>query len=99
MKRILSILASLCVSLSIWAYSFEVNGIYYSVIGNNEVAVVSKIYNGSTYSGNVVIPEHVEYNEKSYSVTAIGNEAFYGASNLISLTIPNSVISIGHSAF
>lgn len=33
------------------------------------------------------------------SVTAIGNNAFYGASKLTSIVIPENVITIGHNAF
>ena len=32
----------------------------------------------SAYSGNVVIPETVTYNDKKYSVTSIGDKAFSG---------------------
>ena len=52
-----------------------------------------------SYSGKVVIPESVIYNEKPYPVTAIGYEAFYYCSGLTSVTIPNSVKSIDDYAF
>ena len=51
------------------------------------------------YTGDVVIPETVTYNGKTYSVTSIGNSAFYHCSGLTSVTIPNSVTSICGFAF
>ena len=51
------------------------------------------------YSGNVVIPNQVSYDGNTYSVTAIGEYAFYGCSGLTAVTIPNSVTSIEGLAF
>ena len=51
------------------------------------------------YSGNVVIPESVNYNGISYPVTEIGESAFYRCLNLTSVTIPNGVTTIGKQAF
>lgn len=50
-------------------------------------------------NGNLAIPESVSYNGHEYSVTCIGNEAFYKCSELTSITIPNSVTGIGDDAF
>ena len=41
------------------------------------------------YSGNVVIPESVMYNGKTYSVTSIGSNAFWGCTGLTSLNSKN----------
>ena len=78
--------------------------IYYNYINNNSELAVS--YRGNSYdsysyeySGNVVIPESVTYNGKTYSVTSIGGSAFEKCSGLTSITIPNSVTSIGQWAF
>lgn len=76
------------------AYDVKIDGIYYT-FSNGEAQVV-KSYN---YSGNIIIPEYVFYNEVKYSVTSISDEAFYGCSNLTNVTIPSSVKSIGKSAF
>ena len=53
----------------------------------------------NSYSGNVVIPESVDYNNKKYPVTGIGMSAFINCDNLTSVTIPNSVSSIYEGAF
>ena len=78
--------------------------IYYNWINDNTELAVS--YRGShynsfnnEYSANVVIPESVEYNGSSYSVTSIDYGAFASCSGLTSVTIPSSVTSIGNSAF
>ena len=49
--------------------------------------------------GDLVLPENVQYDGLTYSVTSIGYSAFYYCSGLTSIEIPNSVTSIGNSAF
>ena len=78
--------------------------IYYVWTNNNTELAVS--YRGSSsayypdrYSGNVVIPESVTYNGKTYPVTGIFSYAFIDCSHLTGITIPNSVTTIGGCAF
>ena len=93
-----------------FAYDFAVKNkddvtIYYLKTSNTEVAVTHTIFfdteedNSNTYTGNVVIPSSVTYNEITYSVTSIGDKAFIYCSGLTSVTIPNSVTSISDEAF
>ncbi len=88
-------------TLTATAYNFEVDGIYYNK--NSDGVSVSVTYRttntGGSYSGNVTIPTKVSYNNTSYTVTSIGENAFNRSSGLTSVTIPNSVTSIGSSAF
>jgi len=80
-------------------YDFEINGIYYAISGSNTVMVTYRDTGYNSYSGNVIIPSSITYNNEAYAVTAIGNNAFYNCSGLTSITIPNSVTTIGSSAF
>ena len=49
--------------------------------------------------GNLIIPETVTYEGKTYIVTEISAGVFYNSKGLTSVTIPNSINSIGTDAF
>ena len=87
----------LCTMLAL-AQTFEVDGIKYKVTSTENLTV--EVTRGSSRnSGDVAIPNEVEYNSNNYSVTSIGGYAFYKCSGLTSITIPNRVTSIGSGAF
>ena len=96
-KRALLALLILC-SSSVWAYEFEVDGIYYNITDETS-RTVEVTYGENKYTGNVIIPSTVTYNSVAYSVTGIGSYAFNYCTSLTSITIPNSVTSIGNNAF
>ena len=75
-----------------------INGIYYTLYTENAEATVRHGNSSSDYSGNVIIPKEVEYDGRRYQVTSISS-AFKECTGLTSITIPNSVTSIGSSAF
>ena len=96
--RLVILLCTLIHSLSSYAYDALIEGIYYYLNNSDYTAEVTSNTNDK-YSGSVSIPKEVSYNGKKYSVTSIGDEAFEKCSGLTSVTIPNSVTSIGGSAF
>ena len=77
--------------------SIQIDGIYYNLVSETKQAEVTK--NPNYYSSSVIIPASVTYDGAVYSVTSIGDRAFDSCSGLTSITIPNSVSSIGTSAF
>ena len=85
-------------SLPMLAAQIEIDGINYDLLSKAKQATVIAKSSGK-YSGEVVIPESVEFNGISHSVTSIGDNAFDDCFGLTSVTIGNSVTSIGSSAF
>ena len=78
--------------------SFVVDGIYYKGLSSYTVEVIQNL-SGSSYSGNITIPNTVVYNGVQYTVTSIGNSAFANSNGLTSVSIPSSVTNIGSYAF
>ena len=74
----------------------EIDGIYYILYPTTNEA---KVTYGRAYSGIVDIPSSITYKEIKYSVTNIGEKAFYRCSGLASINIPNSVTRISPHAF
>ena len=82
---------------------FEVNGVFYHLIDENNVEVSFKgdkyTSHANEYSGSVTIPSTVSYEGVSFNVVAIGDHAMYECENVTSVTIPSSVKSIGEKSF
>ena len=90
-----TLILSVFFSISASADVVEVDGIYYDI--SETTATVT--YGDNEYSGDIVIPESITYENSKYSVTSIGELAFIYCSGLTSIAIPNSITSIGESAF
>ncbi|MBO7134916.1 MAG: leucine-rich repeat protein, partial [Bacteroidales bacterium] len=102
-------LALLCANAM--AYDFSAvcstgQTLYYNITSNVEPYTVEVTRENTSYpyyntypEGNLEIPETVEYNGITYSITSIGNGAFYACREITSLSIPNSITDIGQEAF
>ena len=78
--------------------------LYYRLDCTNLTATVMPQNSSNPYyttepAGDLVIPSSIEYGNNTYTVTTIGQNAFYYCTSLTSAVIPNSITSIGGHAF
>ena len=89
--------AVLSASVNLYAYDFEVDGIYYNVIDFNDLTC--KIVPGDkVYTGEIKIPSQITFNDRTFLVTEISDDAFTN-SDITSITIPNTIEQISNKAF
>lgn len=86
---------------------FSVNGIYYQFVSGttDEVAVSYDNYesgkyggNYTNYSGYISVPSTVNYQGKTYKVTAVSSHAFQECA-VTTVILPSTIKSIGYAAF
>lgn len=97
-KKLILLLAFLLfMPQAMFAYDFSQNGLSYDILSTEDKTC--EVDDCSSNLSTVVIPSTVVNNGTTYTVTSIGNLAFYRCSSLTAIEIPNSVTSIGYSAF
>lgn len=82
---------------NIWAYDFEVNGIYYNLNSSSLTATVT--FGDTPYNGIVVIPDSVTYKGKTMAIKLVGESAFANCSDLTSIQFGKNVGTIDDYAF
>ncbi|MBO4810559.1 MAG: leucine-rich repeat domain-containing protein [Prevotella sp.] len=78
----------------------EVNGIWYHFNTKINRAAVENpsTFNSMNYTGDIIIPSTIEYEGVVCSVEAISSQTFRN-STITSISIPNTISSIGYGAF
>ena len=105
MKRPLLLFVLLLLTKIASADTVMIDNICYELNSDDHtasVAVNQSLVSGklvSNYSGDVVIPMTVIYNDETYTVTTISKEAFSGCSELTSIAIPKTLQVINEEAF
>lgn len=86
----------LCGTISAADYDFHVGGVYYRVILGNDMKPttnVEVVKGDDKYAGDIVIPSSITVNKNEYTVTRIGQDAFYDCKSVTSISLPNSITS------
>ena len=115
MKKLFLFIFATMLAGQVWAYDFYAEcasgqTLYYRITSDTAVAVTYVNYsatygynynfvNNTYFKGDLVIPKTIAYDGIVYSVTSIDNYAFSRSSELTSVTIPNTVKSVGEQAF
>ncbi len=100
-----SLAAALCLicGLGVYAHDFEVNGIYYNFGAGNTAQVTYQGGSSSAfvgeYVGDIVIPDMVTFAGTTYTVSSIGENAFYDCPGVTSIIVGNNVTTIDDDAF
>lgn len=80
------------------ANRIEVDGIFYNRLSSTDVQVTYPDET-SQYAGDLVIPSTVTIDTVTYVVSQIGNVAFANCNLLTSVTLPETLTSIGGNSF
>lgn len=100
LKRTFISVVLICFALTGMAQTtFNVDDLNYQVNPDGTSVTLTGHVNGYDATGELNIPESVNYEGTDYTVTTIGNSAFLYYFYLTSLTIPNSVTTIEDGAF
>lgn len=89
---------------SFWIEHVIIGGLVYSLDESNYEAVIIGHKDGSSATGDIVIPSSVTYSDEDgqthdYIVVAIEERAFYGCIGLTSVTIGDNIETIEDDAF
>ena len=112
-KRLISLLVAVCMMVAMLPFSavpafaadtlsFTIDDIQYTIDENDSTAVSvtgTTGYGDENNKKDLALPETVEYNGVTYTVTSIGKGAFARKNGLNSIVIPNTVVLIAEGAF
>ncbi len=92
-KHYLFLLFFCLIQSNIFASDVIVGNINYRLNEENKTAeVISK--GNEKYSGDIIIPSSIEYDNESYRVYSIGYDSFYGCKSLTSVSLPSTILHI-----
>lgn len=83
--------------LSASAYDFTAGGLEFTITSFKDLTV--SVDGDVGFSDKLVIPQTIVYKGRTLTVTSVGDNAFSGTNSLQSVSLPNTILSIGDYAF
>jgi hypothetical protein len=115
MTKIYTTITALLLACSAWAADMYYDGLYFNIISDNELSLVHhgdvvEEYDDLAYfltvennytnlNPRIVIPDRLNYNGVTYTVTTIDYSAFMGCKHLTHITMPETITRIEGAAF
>lgn len=99
MKHRIFLFLLLLSAITAHAQTFVVDNIGYKILSEEDKTCTIFASRGDIEYTDIIIPSEMEYNGSKYSVTEIGDRAFYNAKISNSISIPPSIKRIGKEAF
>lgn len=96
LKSALAFMLSM-LSVSVSAYDFEIDGMYYNVL-SIDTLTVEVTYGENKYSGNIVVPSQISFKDRIFKVIRIGEYAFREC-QITSIFLPECIRGINDYAF
>lgn len=90
--KLATLIAVMCFNFSVYAYDFEVDGLYYELNQDQNSCTIVKHPSGK-YTGDIEIPAIIEYRGHQLIVNTIGERCFTNC-KINSLVIPHSVTRV-----
>lgn len=101
MKKFFTLLLAVSASVgTMFAWDYEhvqIGDLYYNLDATNHTAEIAAPVNDKMKE--ITIPTSVTYENVPYSVTGIGETAFYHCDSLLSIVIPEGILYLGEDAF
>lgn len=95
MKRLKEFLMVMLTLLTLNSSAFNVGGLEYKILPDRCLMIIGGNMEGSEW----VIPSTVVYEEKTYTITEIGNNAFQDNMVITKIQLPSTITKIGNEAF
>ena len=97
LSRLLMVVVCLTTAGVLHAATITVDGINYTPKASDHTATVAKYT--TPYSGNIVIPEKITYEDVEYTIVGTAPNAFVDCVDLTSVSLPATCVSIGRNCF
>ena len=99
MRKLFSLFVALLATTGLWAYGFQLDKMFYNITNDTVEPYTVEMAASMTEIAVANIPNTVLYNDTTYCVTSLGEDAFFWSQNLTIVSIPKSVTHIHENAF